>query len=78
MEIDGAVEIRKPDPDSHFRLRACRCCGGDNAAYVKILCGDGAERWRVECFDCGHRTAGLSEALHDIQMTWNGVERCAS
>lgn len=70
MMIDNATAIAKPDPDSHYRLRPCRC-SSDNVAYVKILCGDGVERWRAECFDCGIRTAGYFEIMHDAQVAWN-------
>lgn len=73
MRIDDAIEIKKPEPDSHFRLSACRCCGGDNTAYVKYL-DKGSELWRAECFDCGNtvKPAGAA-SRHDVQMIWNGI-----
>lgn len=71
MMIDDAIEMKVPEPDSQFLLLPCKCCGGNNVAYIKVLCGDGVERWRVECFDCGFRTAGFRETLHDAQTMWN-------
>ena len=73
MRIDDAIEIKKPQPDNQFRLMACRCCNSENAVFVKILCGDGVERWNTECADCGYGPAGYSETLHDAQMVWNRV-----
>lgn len=73
MRIDDAIEIKKPEPDSHFRLSECRCCMGDNVAYVKYL-GRGKELWRAQCFDCGHIVKPSSAiSRHDVQMIWNGV-----
>lgn len=67
MMLDDVLEIKKPNPDSQYRLRNCQC-GSDNVAY--ILGVDGL--WRVQCFDCGHTGAG-AEVRHDAQVKWNGV-----
>ena len=32
MMMDDVIEIKKPDPDSHFRLRPCKKCQSDNVA----------------------------------------------
>lgn len=73
VRIDDAIEIKKPEIDSHFRLVKCPCCSGDNVAYVKYL-DKGSELWRVSCFDCGHTVnAGGAFSMHDIQMRWNGI-----
>lgn len=71
MRIDDAIEIRKPEPDSHFRLKNCRCCRSGNVAYVKYLDGS-TELWRVQCFDCGYRPEmGGAIARHEAQVRWN-------
>ena len=69
MEMDNAVQVIKPVPDSHYRLVPCQC-GSDNVAYV--LCVDG--RWRVQCFDCGNIGPG-DLTRHGAQVKWNkGVQ----
>ena len=71
MKMDDAVQIVKPVPDSHFRLRPCKC-SSDNVAYVKYL--DGPEEvWAVQCFDCGYRAmrAPGYKIQHDAQAAWN-------
>lgn len=65
MRLDNMVEIIKPEPDSQYRLRPCKC-GGDNVAYM--LGVDGL--WRGHCFDCGHSGAG-AKVRHDAQQAWN-------
>ena len=74
MKMDDALEIVKPEPDSHFLLLPCRHCGGDNVAYVKYLHPTEGERWRVVCFDCGE-TVGLDPETgtcrHQVQLLWN-------
>lgn len=78
MYIDDAIEIKKPEPDSHFRLTGCQNCKSDNVAYVKYL-DKGKVRWRVSCFGCGHTVKPANAAsAHDVQLVWNGVVRCAS
>lgn len=71
MRIDDAIEIKAPEPDSHFRLVRCRCCGGDNVAYVKYL-DNGTERWKAMCFDCGFSVGG-ADCQHEAQRNWNGT-----
>ena len=69
MLLDNAIEIKKPDPDSHFRLRPCKC-SSDNVAYV--LMNDG--QWHAECFDCGRMGPAHSDR-HEAQVTWNRAVR---
>lgn len=71
MYIDDAIEIRKPEPDSHFRLVPCKECKSDNVAYVKYLDAD-REKFRVSCFDCGHTVKPENaDCAHDAQLVWN-------
>ena len=67
MRLDNAVEIIKAEPDSHYRLKPCKC-GSDNVAYM--LGVDGL--WRGHCFDCGHNGKG-AKIRHEAQEMWNGV-----
>lgn len=73
--MDDALEIIKPAPDSQYRLRPCKSCGGDNVAYVKYQTTAGPT-WRVQCFDCG-KTAdpGRPAPRHEAQLLWNLGER---
>ena len=70
MELEGVIEIKKPDPDSHYRLRPCRICKGGNVAYVQYQAVDN-EVWRVQCFDCGHTVDKGYTVRHDAQLAWN-------
>lgn len=65
MKLDDVVDIKVPEPDSHFRLKACQC-GSDNVAYA--LGTDG--KWRGRCFDCGNTGEG-SQVPHEAQQKWN-------
>lgn len=65
MRLDNVVQIIKPEADSQYRLRPCKC-GGDNVAYA--LGVDGL--WRGNCFDCGHSGTG-AKVRHDAQQAWN-------
>lgn len=65
MELDGMVQIIKPEPDSHFRLVPCRC-GSDNVAYVLGVDG----QWHGQCFDCGLAGTGDLDR-HEAQVKWN-------
>lgn len=67
MTFDDVIEIRKPAPDSQYRLRNCQC-GSDNVAYILGVDGN----WRGHCFDCG-RTGEGSKVQHEAQGLWNGV-----
>ena len=42
MYIDDAIEIKKPEPDSHFRLIPCGNCHGDNVAWMRIRRNSGS------------------------------------
>lgn len=73
-QLDDAIEIKKPDPDSQWRLKPCKC-GSDNVAYVKYLDGP-EEAWAVQCFDCGLRVARMPgyKVRHEAQVKWNKGE----
>ena len=73
MMLENAIQIIKPEPDSHFRLRNCSVCEGDNVAYIQLK-SDGGEIWHGKCFDCGHMGAG-SPVRHYAQAHWNGVKQ---
>lgn len=74
MMLNNAIEIRKPEPDSQYRLRSCRC-KSDNVAYVKYEDQDG-EKWRASCFDCGRTVDKGQTVQHDAQMAWNEGLEC--
>ena len=67
---DDVIRIIVPEPDSHFRLRACPECNGDNVAYVQYTLGN-LEPWRVRCFDCGHTVDRRAAGRHEAQGHWN-------
>jgi hypothetical protein len=69
MMLDDVIEIRKPDPDSQYRLLPCKC-KSDNVAYILGVDGN----WRGHCFDCG-RTGEGSQVRHEAQKMWNEVGR---
>lgn len=56
------------DPDSHWRLRGCKC-GCEKPEYI-LLGGEGREEWTVECPVCGAHTP-RSPIRHDVQVYWN-------
>lgn len=62
------IDTKIPDPDSHFRLRGCKC-GWEKAEYI-LLSGEGREEWSVECPKCGAHTP-RSPIRHDTQIYWN-------
>lgn len=71
MCLDDAIEIKKPAADSHFLLKNCGKCKGNNVAYVKYET-NGYERFRVTCFDCGHTVRPENAACaHEAQVEWN-------
>ena len=74
MKIDDAIEIKKADPDSQYRLLPCKKCKSDNVAYVHYN-GMGGAKWRVECFDCGHTVDKGNKVRHDAQVNWNKEAR---
>ena len=69
--LDDVIEIKAADPDSHWRLRCCKKCDGDNVAYVHYN-GRGGAAWRVKCFDCGFTVDKGCRVRHDAQLAWNG------
>ena len=69
MMLHGVIEIKKPLPDSQWRLRPCKC-KSDNVAYVHYE-AKGGEAWRVECFDCGYTVDKGNKVRHDAQVNWN-------
>ena len=73
MMLDDVIEIKKPDPDSQYRLLPCKKCKSDNVAYVHYN-GRGGAKWRVECFDCGHTVDKGYKVRHHAQLAWNDAE----
>jgi hypothetical protein len=69
MMLDDVIEIKKPEPDSQYRLLPCKC-KSDNVAYVHYN-GRGGAKWRVECFDCGFTVDKGNKVRHDVQLVWN-------
>lgn len=67
VTLDNVIEIKKPDPDSQYRLKPCKKCKSDNVAYAKSLDG----LWRVRCFDCGCTVGKGNKIRHDAQLEWN-------
>lgn len=67
---DNVIRIIVPEPDSHFRLRACPECRGENVAYVQYKQGN-QEPWRIRCFDCGHTVDRRAAGRHEAQGHWN-------
>ena len=70
MILADVIGIKKPDPDSQWRLRICGKCKGDNVAYEHYD-GKGGAAWRVKCFDCGHTVDKGHRVRHDAQTVWN-------
>ena len=69
MRMDDVIDIKKPDPDSQYRLKPCKC-SSDNVAYVHYN-GRGGAKWRVTCFDCGYTVDKGYRVRHDAQLAWN-------
>lgn len=57
--------MERPDPDSHWRLRNCKC-GSGNVAYLEY-CAEHGDAWRVKCFACGHTVDKGRKVKHDAQ-----------
>lgn len=72
MMLDGVIEIRKPEPDSQYRLKPCKICRGSNVAYVLYAAG-GGDAWKAKCFDCGFTVDRGCRGRHDAQLAWNGA-----
>lgn len=73
MMPDDVIDIKKPDPDSQYRLKPCKACGSGYVAYVKYL-KNGQLLWAAACFDCGHTVDSGSTVKHDAQVNWNREE----
>lgn len=73
--FDNVIQILKPEPDSHFRLRSCPVCHGDNVAYVQKKANN-CDLWHGKCFDCEYEGRGAMDR-HEAQENWNweGRER---
>lgn len=68
MGIQDAVRLVGAEPDSQYRLRACRCgAGGEFVAYSLI---GRDEKWRAICLVCGAESEG-ADTRHGAQMEWN-------
>lgn len=67
MGIQDAVRLVWADPDSQYRLRACRCGAGcERVAYAQGRDG----KWRALCLVCGTESGG-HDCRHGAQMEWN-------
>lgn len=64
------LEVRKPAPDSQYRLKN-RCCGGSNIVYLRCKDIFGHLSWRVKCLDCNEETISGYPIQHDAQIAWN-------
>ena len=64
--------IIKPDPDGHYRLRACDC-GRSNVAYIQTIKPGQPVEWVAVCLTC-HKTTRAWTAQHSAQIEWNGRE----
>ena len=65
--MHDTVRLVGADPDSQYRLRACRCgAGGERVAYAQGRDGS----WRAVCLVCGAESGG-HESRHGAQMEWN-------
>ena len=69
MKMDDVIQIVIPAPDSHWRLKPCRC-RSDNVAYEQYN-GRGGAAWRCKCFDCGYTVDKGNKVRHDAQVVWN-------
>ena len=68
MGMQDTVRLVWADPDSQYRLRACRCgAGGEDVGYSLI---GRDHKWRVICMVCGAESGG-HESRHGAQMEWN-------
>ena len=65
-----AIEVIRPDPDSHFRLVPCKACRSDQVVYEQYLAGEKFP-WRVRCQGCGCMVDKGMEIRHEAQVAWN-------
>ena len=63
--MPDAIEVIRPDPDSHFRLLPCRVCQSEDIAYERPW------GWRVRCQACGHAVDIGTHVRHEAQVAWN-------
>ena len=70
MILDDVIQIKKPEPDSQYRLVPCKKCQSDNVAYEHYN-GKGGAKWRVKCFNCGYTVDKGNKVRHDVQAAWN-------
>lgn len=70
MMHTDAIEIKRPDPDSHFRLLPCKACRSEDVAYVRYQAG-ALTPWRVQCLACGHVVDKQTVIRHEVQIAWN-------
>lgn len=70
------LEIIRPDPDGHYRLRACKCGTVLDAVYERYITQDGAWAWRVACNSCGSTVDLQGTVRHDVQVEWNRRNNC--
>ena len=69
MEINDAIGIVSPAPESQYRLVPCDC-GNDQPVYIARCDG----KWQVKCLDCRKKTDAF-QAQHDAQVHWNKGDR---
>lgn len=65
------LETIRPDPDSHYRLRPCKCGTPLAAVYERYTTKDGNWAWRVVCNSCGATVDLQGTVRHDVQVEWN-------
>lgn len=70
MCFDDVVEMKKPDQNGQYRLKACKC-GSEEVAYMHCRDIFGNLFWRVRCMECGAETIGMYAVQHDAQVGWN-------
>ena len=65
-------QIIKPDPDGHYRLRACDC-DRSNVVYIQTIKPGRGMEWVASCITCGRSTRAWP-VQHSAQIEWNGRE----
>ena len=69
-KFEDVLQIVKPAPDSHYRLRDC-LCGSSQVVYAEYIHPSGAQLWRVVCTDCGAAVDLQTRVKHTLQVEWN-------
>ena len=72
MGMQDAVRMVGAEPDSQYRLRACRCGAGVEFVAYALIGRD--KKWRAICLVCGAES-GWAETRNGAQMEWNFGER---